>query len=114
MISDDSGIRLRLSTIDCNTTPKYYHLTRKINDRQKEKIKQFFKYYTPDKFDDLSKVAGKTRGWMCKSEDLEEIEKILAITETHEKQNKIMESMKRKTSDKIPNLYDNLELSFSK
>lgn len=51
---------------------------------------------------------------MCKSEDLEEIEKILAITETHEKQNKIMESMKRKTSDKIPNLYDNLELSFSK
>lgn len=111
MNNNESIIKLRLSTLDCNTSTKYYQLTATIPKKQKIKLKPYFEYYTPENFANLDNVAGKTKGWMCKSEDVEKVEKILGIDETRKKQENILESVQRKTNEQIPDIHNNLKLN---
>ncbi len=85
-MSKDESISLRLSAIDCNTSTKYYKLTKKISKIEREKIKEYFKYYTANEFKNKENIAGNMNGWMCKDKDIEIIEKILNISETRKKQ----------------------------
>lgn len=109
MNNNEFIVKLRLSTLDCNTSTKYYQLTSDIPQKQKTKIKQYFKYYTPEKFSNLENVAGKTKGWMCKSDDVETVEKILGI-KTRKKQDNTYESVQQKSTEPIHNLQHNLKL----
>ncbi len=77
MNSSNSQMKLRLTTVDCNTSTKYYQITRQLTVEEKNKVKKYFEYYTKDSFENLENVAGKTNGWMCTSEDVDAIEKIL-------------------------------------
>ena len=77
MNNSEPEIKLRLTTVDCNTSTKYYQLTGDLSSELKNKIKTYFHYYTKDNFDDLENVAGKTSGWMCKSDDVDVVEKML-------------------------------------
>ncbi len=114
MNNNEEELKLKLSTLDCNTSTKYYQVTQTLNDTQKHKIKTYFKYYTPENFDNLENVAGKTTGWMCKSDDVSKVEELLGITETREKYTSKYNNNQRKTSDEIPNLLEKVALSFSK
>lgn len=97
--NNHSELSLKLATIDCVTTTKYYQLNQKPTSKQKQKIKQYFKYYTKKDFQNPENVAGKTTGWMCKSEDVEIIEKILEITKTRAKQRKQLQKIQNKTTN---------------
>ncbi len=77
MNSSKSQMKLRLTTVDCNTSTKYYQVTSQLSIEEKNKIKKYFEYYTKDSFEDLENVAGQTNGWMCKGEYLDVIQKIL-------------------------------------
>ena len=112
--NDEQELKLRLSTLDCNTSTKYYQVTQTLNEQQKSKIKSYFRYYTPDNFENLDNVAGNTTGWMCKSDDVEEVEKLLGITETIRKQTANLEKIQRKTTDSVLNSLNKYSLSFSK
>ena len=112
--NDEQELKLRLSTLDCNTSTKYYQVTQTLNEQQKSKIKTYFKYYTPENFEDLDNVAGNTTGWMCKSDDVEEVEKLLGITETIQKQKANLDRIQRKTTDSVLNSLNKYTLSFSK
>ncbi len=114
MNNKDQELKLRLSTLDCNTSTKYYQLTQTLDEQQISKIKTYFKYYTPDKFENLDNVAGNTTGWMCKSDDVEKVEKLLGITSTIQKQKANLEKIQRKTSDSVLNSFNRYSLSFSK
>lgn len=114
MNNKDQELKLRLSTLDCNTSTKYYQLTQTLDEQQISKIKTYFKYYTPDKFENLDNVAGNTTGWMCKSDDVEKVEKLLGITSTIQKQTANLEKIQRKTSDSVLNSFNKYSLSFSK
>lgn len=114
MNNKDQELKLRLSTLDCNTSTKYYQLTQTLDEQQISKIKTYFKYYTPDKFENLDNVAGNTTGWMCKSDDVEKVEKLLGITSTIQKQTANLEKIQRKTSDSVLNSFNRYSLSFSK
>ena len=111
MNKNESILRLRLSTVDCNTSTKYYQLTAEIPEIEKSKIKPYFEYYTPENFEDLNNVAGKTKGWMCKSEDVEKVEKILGIIETRKKQENTLESVQRKTNEQHFTVNNNLKIN---
>lgn len=112
--NDEQELKLRLSTLDCNTSTKYYQVTQTLNEQQKSKIKSYFRYYTPDNFENLDNVAGNTTGWMCKSDDVEEVEKLLGITETIQKQKANLDKIQRKSSDSVLNSLNRYSLSFSK
>jgi hypothetical protein len=112
--NDEQELKLRLSTLDCNTSTKYYQVTQTLNDKQKSKIKSYFRYYTPDNFVNLDNVAGNTTGWMCKSDDVEEVEKLLGITETIQKQKTNLDKIQRKTTDSVLSSLNKYSLSFSK
>lgn len=114
MNNNEQELKLRLSTLDCNTSTKYYQVTQTLNEQQKSKIKTYFKYYTPEKFENLDNVAGNTTGWMCKSEDVEKVEELLGITETIQKQQANLEKIQRKTTDSVLNSFNKYSLSFSK
>lgn len=114
MSNDDQELKLRLSTLDCNTSTKYYQVTQTLDEQQKLRIKSYFKYYTPENFENLDNVAGNTTGWMCKSEDVEAVEELLGITKTIEKQKAHLDKIQRKNTNSIPNAYDRYSLSFSK
>jgi hypothetical protein len=111
---NDQNLKLRLSTLDCNTSTKYYQVTEKLNDSQKIKIKSYFKYYTPDNFENIDNVAGNTTGWMCKDDDVEKVEELLGIKETIQKQQANLDEIQRKTTNSIPESFDTYSLSFSK
>lgn len=112
--NNDEELKLKLSTLDCNTSTKYYQVTQTLNENQKHKIKSYFKYYTPEHFENLENVAGQTTGWMCKSEDVEKVEELLEITETREKYNSVFDKTKRKTVNDIQPSLEKVALSFSK
>ena len=114
MNNNEHELKLRLSTLDCNTSTKYYQVTQSLDEQQKIKIKSYFKYYTPENFDNLDNVAGNTTGWMCKSEDVEKVEELLGITETIGKQKQNLERIQRKTTNEILKHADKYALSFSK
>lgn len=107
-------LKLKLSTLDCNTSTKYYQVTQTLNENQKHKIKSYFKYITPEHFENLENVAGKTSGWMCESKNVQEVEKLLGITETREKYNSIFNKTQRKTGNDLHDSLKNVALSFSK
>lgn len=95
----ESNISLRLCTIDCDTSTKYYQLTHHhISDEKRELIKPYFKYYTPEKFKNKNNVAGNLEGWMCQDCDLQKIEKILEINETKSKCIKHLEEIQDEIS----------------
>lgn len=112
--NNDEELKLKLSTLDCNTSTKYYQVTQTLDENQKHKIKSYFKYYTPEHFEDLDNVAGETTGWMCKSDDVAKVEELLEITETRDKYNTIFDKTQRKTANGISNPIENVALSFSK
>lgn len=114
MNNNDEELKLKLSTLDCNTSTKYYQLTQTLSETQKQKIKSYFEYVTPEDFEDLDNVAGKTKGWMCRSEYVEKVEKLLGITETREKYNSSFEENQRKTTNDVQNPLEKYVLSFSK
>lgn len=107
-------LKLRLSTLDCSTSTKYYQLTQSVNEKQKHEIKEFFKYYTPENFANLDNVVGNTTGWMCQSKDVEKVEEILGITETIEKRKANIERIQRKTINNVNNVFNPRELALSK
>ncbi|MBQ6219048.1 MAG: hypothetical protein IJJ47_04895 [Methanosphaera sp.] len=107
-------LKLRLSTLDCNTSTKYYQLTHTINEKQKHQIKEYFQYYTPEHFSNLDKVAGNTTGWMCKSQDVKKVEQVLGITETIEKRKAKLDKQERKNNDTIQNIFNSHEFVLSK
>ncbi len=112
--NDEEELKLKLSTLDCNTSTKYYQVTQTLNENQKHKIKSYFQYMTPEDFDNLDNVAGKTKGWMCKSENVKKVEELLGITETREKYNSMFNKIPRKTTNAIENKIEKIALSFSK
>lgn len=114
MNNNEEELKLRLSTLDCNTSTKYYQVTQSLDKEQKLKIKSYFKYYTPENFDNLDNVAGNTTGWMCRSEDVEKVEELLGITKTIEKQKMNLEKIQRKTTNRMQDPFDRYTLSFSK
>ena len=114
MNNNEQELKLRLSTLDCNTSTKYYQVTQTLNEQQKLKIKSYFKYYTPDKFENLDNVAGNTTGWMCRSDDVATVEELLGITETIEKQKANLDRIQRKTTNNIVEQFDKYSFSFSK
>lgn len=114
MNNDKEELKLRLSTLDCNTSTKYYQVTRTLNKTQKNKIRTYFQYYTPEKFENLENVAGNTTGWMCKSEDVAKVEELLEIKNTIQKQKAKLEKIQRKTSNELITSLNQYELSFSK
>ena len=114
MKNNNDELKLRLSTLDCNTSTKYYQVTQTLTKKQKNKIKSYFQYYTPEKFQNLENVAGNTTGWMCKSEDVKIVEKLLGIKNTIEKERANLEKIQRKTSNPLQPEFNKCELSFSK
>lgn len=112
--NNEEELKLKLSTLDCNTSTKYYQVTQTLNESQKHKIKSYFQYYTPEHFENLENVAGKTTGWMCKSEDVEKVEELLEITETRAKYNSLFNKNPRKTTNEMSNPFEKVALSFSK
>ncbi len=114
MNNNEQELKLRLSTLDCNTSTKYYQVTQTLDEQQKLKIKTYFKYYTPENFENLDNVAGKTTGWMCKSEDVKAVEELLGITKTIEKQRANLEKIQRRSASNVSNVFDRYSLRFSK
>ena len=114
MNNNEQELKLRLSTLDCNTSTKYYQVTQTLDEQQKLKIKSYFKYYTPDNFENLENVAGNTTGWMCKSEDVKVVEELLGITKTIEKQKANLDKIQRKSASTMANVFDKYSLSLSK
>ena len=112
--NDEQELKLRLSTLDCNTSTKYYQVTQTLDEEQKNKIKTYFKYYTPENFGNLDNVAGNTTGWMCKSDDVAKVEELLGIRETIEKQKANLDRIQRKTNHDILPSFGEYSLSFSK
>ncbi|WP_455645756.1 hypothetical protein [Methanosphaera sp.] len=115
MLKDNKfNLSLRLSTIDCTTSTKYYRLNQKISENQKQKIKQYFKYYTTSDFQDLDNVAGNTTGWMCKDDDVEVVEKLLNIIETRAiKQQQLHETQEKRSVQSVQNIEKTLLMGFS-
>ena len=101
MINNKSDISLRFSAIDCDTSTKYYQLTQKISDEQKQLVKPYFEYYTPEKFSNKENVAGNLEGWMCKDEDIQTVEELLGIYEHHKKRMAKLEAIDEKIENTL-------------
>lgn len=81
-------LMLVCTTNDLEAMGELYSLNKRIEYEDWKKIKDYFTYYTPDKFIDDTMVYGEMTGWMCSKRCVPAVEEILGITETVEKQEK--------------------------
>ncbi|WP_455644639.1 hypothetical protein [Methanosphaera sp.] len=108
-------LKLVLKCIDYEEYGNLYALNQEIPEEEMEKVKPYFKKYAPTDFKDIMNIEGNPYGWMCQKENIPQIEEILNITETLEKQEQKREEQQKilnqqrkekdKAMDKIEEIY---------
>ena len=84
-VASDS-LMLVLKCIDHEEFGNLYALNEEITDEEKALVKEYFRKYEPIDFKNIMNIEGNPHGWMCKEEDVNNVEELLGITETLEKQ----------------------------
>lgn len=90
----DDSLKILLKCIDYEEYGKLYAFNKQISKKDLEKVKPYFKHYTPKEFKDIMNIEGNPHGWMCREKDIPRVEEILGITQTAAKQKQ--QSQKRK------------------
>ena len=77
-----------------------YALNKDITDDEKEKVRKYFKKYTPVDFKNILNIEGNPHGWMCMEENVPMVEKLLGISDTLEKQRQHQEQLQKELNVK--------------
>ena len=97
---NNKSLQFILNGIDYEEFGKLYALNKKISDEDMDRVKPYFKHYTPKDFTDIMNIEGNPHGWMCQEKDVESVEEILGITQTLAKQESEREVRRRELSKK--------------
>ena len=88
----DKDLKLETKCYDACEYGYLYGLNKKISDEDFEKVKPYMKdFRRMDFVDGIIKVTGRPEGYRCLEKDVPKVEKILGITNTLERRNKIIE-----------------------
>lgn len=96
----DDSLKIVLKCIDYEEYGKLYALNKQISKEDLEKVKPYFKHYSPKDFKDIMNIEGNPHGWMCKEDDIPKVEEILKITQTVAKQEQQRQKRKEELSKK--------------
>lgn len=114
---NNKSLQFILKCIDYEEFGKLYALNKKISDEDMDRVKPYFKHYTPKDFTDIMNIEGNPHGWMCQEKDVESVEEILGITQTLAKQESERKVRRRELSKKREikdNAMNQIEELFSK
>ena len=99
-VVSENSLRLVLKCIDHEEFGNLYALNKDITDDEKEKVRKYFKKYTPVDFKNILNIEGNPHGWMCMEENVPMVEKLLGISDTLEKQRQHQEQLQKELNVK--------------
>ncbi len=99
-VESNDSLKLVLKCIDHEEYGNLYALNKEITDDEKELIKDYFRKFKPIDFRNILNIEGNPHGWMCTEEDVPQVEKLLKISETLEKQKLEQEELQKELNQK--------------